>query len=64
MVNNKKIAMITVFLGAALIYFFADESFEAEKPESSTVYYSFPLDGRQDSRVLMMERPVTVKEYV
>lgn len=64
MVNNKKIAMITVFLGAALIYFFADESFEAEKPESSTVYYSFPLDGRQDSRVLMMERPVTVKPLV
>ncbi|MDI1303119.1 MAG: C39 family peptidase [bacterium] len=56
--------MITVFLGAALIYFFADESFEAEKPQSSSVYYSVPLDGRQDSRAFMMERPIAVKPLV
>lgn len=56
--------MFTVFFGAALIYFFADESFEAKQPEPSSVYYSYALDSRQDSRVLMMERPVTVRPLV
>lgn len=62
--HNKKNAMITVFLGAALVYLFANESFEATPPERSSVYYSFVVDGRQNSRTLMMERPVTVKPLV
>lgn len=53
--------MFTVFFGAALIYFFADESFEVKEPERSSVYYSYALDSRQNSRALMMERPVTVR---
>jgi len=56
--------MITVFLGAALIYLFADESFEAKQPESSSIYYSVPLDSRQNSRASMMERPIAVKPAV
>jgi predicted double-glycine peptidase len=56
--------MFTVFFGAALIYFFADESFEVKEPERSSVYYSYALDSRQDSRTLMMERPVTVRPLV
>lgn len=56
--------MITVILGAALIYFFADESFEAERPESSSVYYSFPLDGRQNSHAKIAERPLVVRPLV
>lgn len=53
--------MFTVFFGAALIYFFADESFEVAPSPPSTVYYSYALDSRQSSRALMMERPVTVR---
>lgn len=56
--------MFTVFFGAALIYFFADESFEVEPVDPSTVYYSYPLDSRHDSRFMMMERPVAVQPLV
>jgi len=62
--KKQKNAMITVFLGAALIYLFADESFEAKQPESSSIYYSVPLDSRQNSRASMMERPIAVKPAV
>lgn len=56
--------MFTVFFGAALIYFFADESFEAVPEQPSTIYYSYALDSRQNSRALMMERPVSVRPLV
>lgn len=56
--------MFTVFLGAALVYFFADESFPVEEKAPSSVYYSYALDSRQNSRTLMMERPVVVKPLV
>lgn len=53
--------MFTVFFGAALIYFFADESFETVPEQPSTVYYSYALDSRQNSRAMMMERPISVR---
>lgn len=56
--------MFTVFLGAALVYLFADESFLAEEKAPSSVYYSYVLDSRQNSRVSMMERPIAVKPLV
>lgn len=56
--------MFTVFFGAALIYFFADESFEVEPVDPSTVYYSYPLDSRHDSRFMMTERPIAVQPLV
>lgn len=56
--------MFTVFFGAALIYFFADESFEVRPADPSTIYYSYALDSRQNSRTTMMERPVTVQPEV
>lgn len=52
--------MFTVVLGAALIYFFADTSFEKAEVAPGTVYYSSPIDSRHDSRVSMLERPITV----
>jgi len=56
--------MFTVFFGAALIYFFADESFEVKPVDPSTVYYAYALDSRQNSRSLILERPVTVRPLV
>jgi predicted double-glycine peptidase len=56
--------MFTVFFGAALMYFFADESFDVADKPPATVYYSFAVDSRQNSRQLMMERPVTVHPMV
>jgi uncharacterized protein len=56
--------MFTVFFGAALIYFFADESFEVKPADPSTVYYSYPLDSRHDSRFMIAERPVSVQPLV
>lgn len=56
--------MFTVFLGAALAYFFADTSFEKEDVAPGTVYYSTPLDSRQGSRLSLPERPVTVHPLV
>lgn len=56
--------MLPVILGAALVYFFADTSFEKADVAPGTVYYSTPLDGRQDSRFLMPERPVVVHPLV
>lgn len=53
--------MLTVALGAALIYFFADEAFEAREVGASTIYYSVPIDGRQYSRSRLVERPVAVQ---
>lgn len=56
--------MLTVFLGAALIYFFADESFDVKEVQPGAVYYSNVLDSRDLSRVSMAERPVNVKPLV
>lgn len=53
--------MLTVILGSALVYFFADTSFEKAEVAPGTVYYSTPVDGRQYSRWSMLERPVTVR---
>ncbi|HEX6592013.1 MAG TPA: C39 family peptidase [Moraxellaceae bacterium] len=55
--------MLTVFLGAALIYFFADESFPVEEKAPSSVYFSQVLDSRQNSRAVMLERPEVVRPY-
>lgn len=52
--------MLPVVLGAALVYFFADSSFEKADVAPGTVYYTFPVDSRQGSRTLVTERPVTV----
>jgi predicted double-glycine peptidase len=52
--------MLTVVLGAALIYFFADTSFEAADVAPGTVYYTYPVDSRQSSRMTMAERPIVV----
>lgn len=56
--------MLTVFLGAALTYFFADTSFEKAEVAPGTVYYSSVLDGRQGSRLSMAERPIVVHPLV
>lgn len=56
--------MFTVVLGAALIYFFAETSFEAADIRPGTVYYSYPIDSRQSSRMDMLERPVVVAPLV
>lgn len=56
--------MLTVFLGAALVYFFADTSFEKAEVPPGTIYYSTPVDSRVDSRFSMLERPVTVHPLV
>jgi predicted double-glycine peptidase len=53
--------MFTVFFGTFLIYFFADQSFPVEQKAPSSVYYSVPLDSRQNSRASIMERPLVVK---
>jgi predicted double-glycine peptidase len=52
--------MLTVVLGAALIYFFADTSFEAADVSPGTVYYTHTVDSRQYSRMSLAERPVVV----
>lgn len=52
--------MFTVVLGAALIYFFAETSFEAADVQPGSVYYTFPIDSRENHRMAMMERPVVV----
>ena len=56
--------MLTVFLGAALIYFFADESFEVKEIQPGAVYYSAVLDSRQQTYASLAERPVDVKPLV
>ncbi len=56
--------MFTVVFGAALIYFFANESFEVQDVSRSSIYYNTPLDSRHDSRSSMLERPVVVKPLV
>lgn len=56
--------MLTVFLGAALIYTFADTSFEKVEVPRGTVYYSTPVDSRHMSRMSVMERPITVRPLV
>ncbi|MCC2637310.1 MAG: peptidase [Moraxellaceae bacterium] len=56
--------MLTVILGAALVYFFADTSFEKAEVPRGTVYYATPLDSRQYSRSFMLERPVVVRPLV
>jgi predicted double-glycine peptidase len=53
--------MLTVFFGAALIYFFAEESFPVKDVKPSSVYYSTPLDTRHDSVTGISERPVDVQ---
>lgn len=56
--------MLTVVLGAALAYFFADTSFEAADVAPGTVRYSYPLDSRQNSRFQVTERPIVVAPLV
>jgi predicted double-glycine peptidase len=56
--------MLTVALGAALIYFFADTAFESAEVGPATVYYSSPVDGRQYSRSRVIERPIAVHPHV
>lgn len=56
--------MLTVFLGAALVYLFADTSFEKVEVPRGTVYYAAPVDSRHMSRFSVMERPVTVRPLV
>lgn len=56
--------MLTVFLGAALVYFFADTSFEKAEIPRGTVYYAAPVDSRVESRFSVMERPVQVRPLV
>lgn len=56
--------MLTVVLGAALVYFFADTSFEKAEIPGGTVYYATPVDSRQYSRFSIMERPVQVRPLV
>lgn len=53
--------MFTVALGAALIYFAAIETFEVENKAPASIYHSYVIDGRQNSRFAIMERPVTTK---
>lgn len=53
--------MFTVFFGAALVYFFADTSFQKVEVAPGTVYYSTPVDSRHESRFSMLERPVVVR---
>lgn len=56
--------MLTVILGSALVFFFADTSFEKAEVARGTVYYSTPLDSRHQVRQSMLERPITVKPLV
>lgn len=56
--------MLTVALGAALVYFFADTTFEKAEIAPGTVYYATPLDSRAESRAFVHERPVTVRPLV
>lgn len=53
--------MLTVVLGAALIYFAAVESFEIEDKAPGSVYYSYPIDSRNGSAFSIAERPTVVK---
>ncbi|MDP2226004.1 MAG: C39 family peptidase [Moraxellaceae bacterium] len=53
--------MFSVFAGAALIYFFAIESFEVEDKAPSSVYFSTPIDSRFNSRASMAERPIQMR---
>ena len=53
--------MLTVVLGAALIYFAAVESFEVEDKAPGSVYYSYPIDSRNGSAFSIAERPTVVK---
>ncbi len=56
--------MFSVVAGAALIYFFAIESFEVADKPASAIYYSTPVDSRVDSRLSILERPVQVAPHV
>lgn len=56
--------MLTVFFGAALIYLFADEAFEAKEVHPGAVYYTVPLDSRVTTRASYAERPVDVHPLV
>ncbi|HET8729528.1 MAG TPA: C39 family peptidase [Moraxellaceae bacterium] len=56
--------MLTVFLGAALVYFFADTSFDKVEVPAGAIYYSTPVDSRVESRFSMAERPITVHPLV
>lgn len=53
--------MFTVALGAALIYFAAIETFEVENKAPASIYHRYVIDGRQDSTLSIMDRPITVK---
>ncbi|MES2918893.1 MAG: C39 family peptidase [Pseudomonadota bacterium] len=56
--------MLTVVLGAALVFFFADTSFEKADIAPGTVYYATPVDSRQYARISFPERPVRVRPLV
>lgn len=56
--------MLTVALGAALIYFFADTAFEKEAVDPATIYYSVPTDSRQYQMSRVHERPVSLHPRV
>lgn len=56
--------MLTVALGAAIIYLFADTAFEKEEIGPATIYYSAPLDSRQYQVSFLNERPVSVHPSV
>lgn len=55
--------MLTVILGAALTFMFAD-SFDKVEVAAGTVYYNTPLDSRQSSRAYLVDRPVVVHPLV
>lgn len=55
--------MLTVILGAALTFLFAD-SFDKVEVAPGTVYYNTPLDSRQASRAYLVDRPVVVHPLV
>lgn len=56
--------MLTVVFGAALMYFFANESFDVADVPRSAVYYTIPVDSRHDASLSLRERPVVVKPVV
>lgn len=56
--------MLTVLFGAAIMYMFANESFEVQDVPRGAVYYSYPIDSRHASAFSIPERPVVVRPLV
>ncbi|AJB49333.1 peptidase [Acinetobacter nosocomialis] len=56
--------MLEIFLGSALMYYFATEAFEIEKKPPGTVYYTETADSRNLSFHRNHIEPVTIKPAV